>query len=249
MTTVRRSIARAAARTALGAGVVVGLGLVGLGAVGRGPAAPPDAPLPSRTFDLRETPPPARTPSSGSDTPRAPSSPAASPTRDHPTTGAVAAVRAPVPDPSRLRIPDLGVDAPVSRERVAPSGELVIPGDPHVVASWRATDRTTTQTDGVLVLAGHVDSNGRLGALHPLSQVEPGMQVVTSDAAGRAETWRIDALEVRRKDDLPAFPARGERRLAIVTCGGPVVEDERARGAGRTRGYRDNVVAWASPAP
>lgn len=153
----------------------------------------------------------------------------------------------PVLLPAAVTIPDLGIEAPLRPETVT-GGELVIPGDPRVLGYWHgalgrggAVDEEVPER-GTLVLAGHVDVNGDLGALHQLSRVEPGMVVTLRDADGRDEDWLVDALEVRHKEDLPEFPADGPRRLAIVTCGGPVVS-----GAGG-RSYRDNVIAWATPA-
>ena len=141
-----------------------------------------------------------------------------------------------------MRIPDLGVDAPVRRETVTADGELVVPGDPRVIGSWHGEPARAAAV-GTLVLAGHVDSRGDLGAFHPLSRIGPGAVVDLVDAAGRTESWRVEALEVRRKDALPAFPEDGPRRLALVTCGGPVVHTAHGRG------YRDNVIVWATPAP
>ncbi|GAB48467.1 class F sortase [Mobilicoccus pelagius] len=70
----------------------------------------------------------------------------------------------------------------------------------------------------------------------------PGAVVDLVGAAGRTESWRVEALKVRHKDALPSFPSDGPRRLALVTCGGPVVHTAHGRG------YRDNVMVWAAPA-
>ena len=101
----------------------------------------------------------------------------------------------------------------------------------------------TILTVGTTLLAGHVNVAGEgLGALSELHRVEPGALVVTTDAGGAARYWRVEALLVRAKNDLPPFPQDGPRQLAIVTCGGPL---EHAPG-GNT--YRDNVIALAAPA-
>lgn len=201
-----------------GVGVAAGLGLAGWGLV-----PPPAAPVPTTTFDHRA----AEAVAIG------PSTPTSDPTPD-PV----------VLEPARLRIPALGVDAAVRAESVTATGELVVPGDPAVLGSWTAGEagEASAAPDGVLVIAGHVDMRGDLGALHDLAEVSPGTQIDLVGAGGGVEHWRVDALEVRGKDDLPDFSATGPRRLAVVTCGGPVVDTATGRG------YRDNVIAWATPA-
>ncbi|QQS00123.1 MAG: class F sortase [Austwickia sp.] len=178
------------------------------------PQAPPEAPLPTYQFDQRAQPAPA---------------PAPSP--------------APVPayGPDRLGIPSLDIDAPLVPESVGAGGDLVIPGDPATVGRWREGPGLDAAT-GTTLLAGHVSVAGvGDGALHALHRIEPGALVVTTDAAGRALRWRIDGLVVHGKDALPSFPTDGPRRLAIVTCGGPLLRTAE----GNT--YRDNVIAYASP--
>lgn len=49
------------------------------------------------------------------------------------------------------------------------------------------------------------------------------------------------SLQVRDKDDLPAFPVSGPRRLAMVKCGGELLETDRGPS------YASNVIAEAIP--
>ena len=143
-------------------------------------------------------------------------------------------------EPLRLAIPSLGVEAPIEDRPVTRGGDLVIPGDPQVVGRWDGGAALDSR-DGTTLLAGHVDIRGDLGALHRLASVEPGAEVRTSDARGRVTRWAVTGLDVRRKENLPAFSATGHRRLVLVTCGGPVLRS----GHGWT--YRDNVIVTATP--
>lgn len=154
-----------------------------------------------------------------------------------------ASERAPAPvslEPRRVAIPSLDVTAPIE-DRPVRGGELVIPGDPRTVARWDG-GAGLDAPEGTLLLAGHVDVNGSLGALNKLASLAPGALIHTSDDDGTVSAWRVTALEVHRKDRLPEFAAEGERRLVLVTCGGPV---ERTNGYWS---YRDNVVVTATPA-
>lgn len=182
----------------LAAGVVLGAALLWRGLT---PGSLPGAPLPSATFDRRVVL--STGPSGGA------------------TTEAAAEERAlPTYGRRRLGIPSLGVDAPVLPEPVGRSGELVIPGDPKTVGRWDDGPDVDAAI-GTTVLAGHVSVSGvGDGALRDLYRVGPGELVLTTSAGGAVQRWRVDALLVRHKDDLPSFATDGPRRLAIVTCGG-----------------------------
>lgn len=200
-----------------------GLGVVGMAAgalavaSGLRTAPAPDAPLPDHPFSLAAVVPlPSAERSAATDSARA-------------------------AGPNRLLIPALGVDAPVVAEP-SHDGALVIPGDPGTVGRWVGSAAVTSAI-GTTLLAGHVSIDGRPGALSALARVEPSTVVVTTDASGRPTLWRVVELQTRSKDDLPAFPATGSRRLAIVTCGGPLLETR------TSRSYRDNVIAYAVPVP
>lgn len=193
--------------------------LVGLALLGWGlwPIDPPPAPLPERTFERAWIAAPS---DSGSQ-----------------NTGPPAAPR----QADRLVIPSIGVDALLVPEPLDATGELVIPGDPEIVGRWDGGPGLDAAA-GTTLLAGHVDVAGvGPGALVGLSRLTPGAWIVTTDAEARPWTWRVDSLIVTRKDALPAFPAGGERRLAIVTCGGPLLSTP----SGNT--FRDNVIALAVP--
>ena len=212
---------RARGRLGLAGLLVLLLATAGVGGLllwrGLHPDPPPAAPLPAYPFDRRAAATSGATPAAGS-------------------------VSVPAYGPARLGIPSLRIDAPVVPEPATTRGDLVIPGDPGTVGRWRG-GADLAATVGTTLLAGHVNVAGEgLGALSELHRVEPGALVVTTDAGGAARYWRVEALLVRAKNDLPPFPQDGPRQLAIVTCGGPL---EHAPG-GNT--YRDNVIALAAPA-
>lgn len=191
-------------------------GLAGGGAlVGYGLAGgPDDAPLPEQTFTLA-----ASAPAPAADR-------SSEPQRVYPA--------------NRLVVEDLGIEAPVVPGPLDATGELVVPGDVSTVALW-STGPGLHAATGTSVLAGHVDKDGDLGALHPLYRITPNARVVVTDQSGASTRWQVVSLTVTPKDDLPAFTTHGPRRLAIVTCGGPVIHTPQGRR------YADNVIAIAEP--
>lgn len=152
--------------------------------------------------------------------------------------------------PSQLVIPDLCISAPLVPTTRPQGGELEIPRDVDVVGVWDQGAPITgvgggPVAAGTTLAVGHVAYAGQgRGALYDLFRVRPGMAVYVTDEQGIVTRWRIASLDAMPKDQLPrsVFDAQsGERRLAMVTCGGPtrVIDGHRT--------FRDNVVAVAVP--
>jgi hypothetical protein len=144
--------------------------------------------------------------------------------------------------PSRLKIPAIGVNAPIVPVGVATSGGLGIPDDPSVVGWW-AGGSAPGRPGGATVLVGHIDSAvSGPGALFRLADLRPGERV-TVIAGGRAWRYVVAALRAYLKTAFPATAVFGQQvttRLVIVSCGGPF---DYATGH-----YLDNIVAYATPA-
>jgi len=144
--------------------------------------------------------------------------------------------------PRRLRIPSLGVDAPVDPVGVQPDGSMVVPERTRRVG-WYRYGPAPGSAQGSAVVAGHVDSaqEGR-GALFRLRSADVGDEVRVALSDGRTVRHRVTGKETIVKRRLPTqrlFTREGPPRLVVITCGGPFVEDLGA--------YRDNVVIVAEP--
>lgn len=141
--------------------------------------------------------------------------------------------------PVRLRIPALGVDAPVGLVGKAPDGTVEVPTEWQEVGWFDEGPRPGE--DGPAVLLGHVDSKAGPAVFVRLPQVQLGTVVEVVGDAGGVTRFTVDRLEQYPKTRFPTdavyLPAlRPELRL--VTCGG---EFDRTTGH-----YRDNVVGYAS---
>jgi hypothetical protein len=138
---------------------------------------------------------------------------------------------------SELLIPSLGLRAPIGSAEVV-AGQLQIPADPGRTAHW-ASGGALDGASGTVLIAGHVASQGRPGALHRLARIEPGARVWTTDRSGRASLWQVTELYTRPAGDphRELYDASGPRRLAIVTCGGRLSGGQ----------YSANVVVIARP--
>lgn len=143
--------------------------------------------------------------------------------------------------PSRLRIPALGVDAPV--DAVLNEGAtLRPPDDPSRLGWWIGSSPPGTER-GSTVITGHVDSaTAGPGALYRLSELPAGSEIVVQAANGGAVGYRVTSRQYFSKaDPLPAalFTFGGQPALVLITCGGEFDED--------TGSYDENVVVTANP--
>ncbi|HST85151.1 MAG TPA: class F sortase [Kineosporiaceae bacterium] len=141
-----------------------------------------------------------------------------------------------------LRVPSLGIVAPIVPVGVRPDGTMDIP-EPVREVGWYKFGPAPGTPVGSAVLAGHVDSarQGR-GALFDLRTVAVGARIDVTSAAGRTIHYRVTGRQRFVKQRLPTerlFTRDGAARLVIITCGGPFIE--------KLSSYRDNLVVAASP--
>ncbi|GAA1147272.1 class F sortase [Ornithinicoccus hortensis] len=143
----------------------------------------------------------------------------------------------------RLQIPSIMVDAPIIDEGVTPQNTMSLPDDLSLVGRLETT-APLEAAEGVTLLAGHVTWRGDHGALYFLGEVGPGARVDTWDEQGERTTWAVSSVELFDKQALPdrLFTPDGERRLVLVTCGGPIIQ----LGGGDWT-HESNIVVTAVP--
>ncbi|URM91471.1 class F sortase [Streptomyces sp. MRC013] len=141
--------------------------------------------------------------------------------------------------PARVRIPRVGVDAPVTGLGLAPDGSLEVPpaGDRNV-AGWYEGG-TPPGARGTAIMAGHVDTEEGPAVFYALGALKKGDRVEVARLDGRTAVFTVDAVEVYDNDDFPDDKVYGpsdRAELRVITCGG---------GFSPKTGYQGNVVAYA----
>ena len=143
--------------------------------------------------------------------------------------------------PVRLRIPALKVDAKIEKLGLQQDGAIAVPATTDI-AGWYEYGPRPGQP-GPAVILGHVDSQAGPGIFIDLYRARPGTLVRVDRADGSSATYTITQVtkvpKVRFPTDLVYAPTL-DPTLRLVTCGGSF---DRARGS-----YRDNVIAFATPA-
>lgn len=143
------------------------------------------------------------------------------------------------PTPVRMRVPAIGVDAPVIELGLDADGWLEVPQTAHETGFW--TGGYWPGERGPAVIAGHVDWEGREGVFWDLRNLEPGAEVEVEREDGSVVRYRIDRLEQVDKDSFPTEKVYNRTELPeirLITCGGAF--DRSARS------YEDNVIAYGT---
>lgn len=134
--------------------------------------------------------------------------------------GARAALRAPL-FPVRLRIPAIGVDAPIQPLAVAADGQLGVPAHWTSVGWWAGGP--VPGQPGDAVIDGHLDSWTAPAVFWRLGRLRSGDAVRVRLSDGARETFRVTALHRYAYTAAPVaaiFSRGGPPRLTLITCGG-----------------------------
>lgn len=134
---------------------------------------------------------------------------------------ALADSRADVIDgPYRLRIPSIGVDAPVVPIRSSEDRVLLPPRDPGLVGWWR--DGAAPGEPGSAVLVGHTVRFSGGGVFDDVGRLRDG-DMIEVEGSGDALTYQIQSVDVLSKNQFARnaeriFGLEGPSRLVVITC-------------------------------
>jgi hypothetical protein len=145
-------------------------------------------------------------------------------------------------DPVGLSVPSIGVRGPVVAVGTDPVTHLLdVPSVTTRIAWWSFGSRPGDPT-GSVVLAAHVDYNGKQGLFFHLDRVPIGTVVGVRRTDGSTVSYRVtsrQSVAKGRLSSLGVFRAGGPARLALVTCGGAFDAADHS--------YRDNIVVMGRP--
>lgn len=140
--------------------------------------------------------------------------------------------------PTRVRIPDLGVDSKLINLGLNPDGTVEVPVSPTVPGWYDKGVRPGA--GGPAVILGHVDSKKGPGIFINLSRLKAGALIRVDRADGSFAMFRVTKVQHVRKVEFPTdlvYQPTLDPTLRLVTCGG---DFDRSKGS-----YRDNVIAFA----
>ncbi|MDQ0760644.1 class F sortase [Streptomyces canus] len=154
-------------------------------------------------------------------------------------TRRAAAPALPPSPPDRVRIPAIGVDAPLMGLALTRSGSLAVPpAGRKNLAGWYEAGTTPGET-GTAIVAGHVDNAEGPAVFYDLGALRKGSAIEVDRRDGSVALFTVDAVEVYEAKDFPdekVYGSASRPELRVITCGG---------GYSRSTGYRGNVVVFA----
>jgi LPXTG-site transpeptidase (sortase) family protein len=142
--------------------------------------------------------------------------------------------------PVQIRIPGIGVDAPVMKVGRDADGTVQVPPlEEHNLTGWYEYGPAPGQR-GPAVILGHVDSTTGISVFYYLKNMHVGNKVYVTLADGKVAAFAVDGLQRVAKDAFPTASVYGKSgypSLRLITCGGPFDE--------ATGHYVDNVIVYA----
>jgi sortase (surface protein transpeptidase) len=125
----------------------------------------------------------------------------------------------PVFTPAAMRIPKIGMDAPIVPVGVEDDGTMSSPRNAVDIGWW--SGRKAGQ--GNVLFDAHVNWNGRLGSFYRLHELVPGDEVVVMNDGKESLTYRVVwvknfAAGIDATDLLG--DGGGKQMVTLITCGG-----------------------------
>jgi Sortase domain len=150
------------------------------------------------------------------------------------------AAAVPFAKPVWIKIPAIGVSAPVTSVGLNPDGTLQVPplADRNL-AAWYDKGAAPGQ-EGPAVMVGHVDSYLGPSVFFKLHALQPGETIEVSRQGAISLIFTISRLQQVTKSGFPTRAVYGPvsyPALRLITCGGTF---DPARGS-----YDDNVIVFA----
>ncbi|UOQ94028.1 class F sortase [Halobacillus shinanisalinarum] len=140
--------------------------------------------------------------------------------------------------PTNVKVPSIGIDAPVNEVGVLENGQMGVPKN-NAVAGWFEPGTKPGNT-GNAVLAGHVDNRSGPAVFYYLKNLQKGDEIIVTNEEGKELTYVVQKLESYPADEAPIkeiFGKTDKKRLNLITCTG-VFDDEK-------RTYLDRLVVYS----
>lgn len=131
-------------------------------------------------------------------------------------------VTAKVEFPTNLKIPKLGINAPVLQVGLDENGKMGVPESVEVVGWYNLGAKPGEK--GNAVFAGHLDTiTGAPAVFYNLSSLEKGDEIISTDISGKQYRFKVTRKEVYPFDRFPLQDIFGDSKdssLNLITCAG-----------------------------
>jgi LPXTG-site transpeptidase (sortase) family protein len=142
--------------------------------------------------------------------------------------------------PVSIRVPAIGVSAPVQKVGKNADGTVQVPPlDSHNLTGWYKYGPTPGQR-GDAVILGHVDTVTGTSVFYYLRDLKAGDKIYVTLTDGKVAAFEVDGLQKVSKDAFPTasvYGRSGYASLRLITCGGTFDET--------TGHYLYNIIVYA----
>jgi LPXTG-site transpeptidase (sortase) family protein len=130
--------------------------------------------------------------------------------------------------PSRINIPDIGVDAPIEHLGLTADNAVDVPKSLWTTAWFNKSSKPGEK--GPAMIVGHYSAYGR-AVFANLKKLGNGQKIIVTDDKGQQFTFAVVKIADYPQAEVPMAQLLGNRsskpRLEIITCGGNYIKDSR----------------------
>lgn len=141
--------------------------------------------------------------------------------------------------PTRLSVPDVGIDTKLIRLGKNPDGTMATP-ERYDIAGWYELSPTPGEV-GPAVIVGHVDNYLGAAVFFRLKELQPGQLIQVAREDGSTAQFHVDKVELFDQQNFPTDAVYGNidyPGIRLITCGGAYNP--------LTGRYSHNTVVYAS---
>lgn len=143
--------------------------------------------------------------------------------------------------PTRIRIPDIKVNAPIGSVSVDLQGVLGTPplSKPNLTGWYRFSP--VPGEAGPAVINGHVNTRKGAAVFNRLSELSKGDKIYVYRSDGKITRFTVSGIEQVSKSAFPTSRVYGntsDAQLRLITCGGVYNKADHS--------YSDNIVVYAT---
>lgn len=143
--------------------------------------------------------------------------------------------------PLKIRIPAIGVSAPIQAVGVDKAGEMQVPplSRPNLTGWYRYGPAPGDQ--GPAIILGHVNTRKGAAVFSRLRELRRGNKIAVQRADGKTAIFTVDGIEQVSKANFPTKRVYGNTATAslrLITCGGVF--------NAKAHSYTDNIIVYAT---
>ncbi len=144
--------------------------------------------------------------------------------------------------PTRLRIPNLGINAPIEHVGLDDKSRMDVPHNIWNTAWYKLGAKPGER--GNAVIDGHLDGPYSAAVFWNLNQLKPGNRIFVQGDNNEEKVFEVYSVETYAYEEAPMariFGKSDEAMLNLITCGGDFDQ--------KTQNYNKRFVAYARLVP